>query len=380
MSKADETEEVNKRLLAEQEKIKTLNRYLQSEQDKIKKINRWLQDEQDKIRKVNVQLQAEQDKIRSTIDDLRASRQATGQRSQLDEIPSNLPPFDTFLMRARQEARLSKFSPRFPFALERGPAAKRLHKSDPNSPFGHEPELAHLIDRLVPDDGVYLDVGSNYGYFSIYLATRSKFHGCIHAFEPVANSFAELKSLVTTLRCDDVVTCHNVAASDQIGTATMAIGDDPGLASIKAGAVDRGEAVQTITLDSLNLDRVDLMKIDVEEHEAATLKGADALIRAHQPYIYLESWTFESEPAKVFEPLQFMIDRGYRLYLPAWAQSNGTFFVGIGANFEMDKFALVPFSLSDRLTFPGNPINIFAAPISREEMLGELWSPAALTA
>jgi hypothetical protein len=40
----------------------------------------------------------------------------------------------------------------------------------------------------------------------------------------------------------------------------------------------------------------------------------------------------------------------------------------------MDNFALVPFNLDDRTTFPGNPINIFAAPKSRETALGKLWS------
>lgn len=165
------------------------------------------------------------------------------------------------MLRARPEARLAKFQSRFTFALDHGPEAKQLHKSDDNSPFGHEPKLSHLIDRLVPDDGVYPDVGS----------------------------FAGLRDFVVAMRCDDSVTCQNVAVSDQIGTATMAIGDDPGLASIKGGGFVNGEMVKTITLDSLNMDRVDFMKVDVEEHEAAALRGADMLITKHQPYIYLES-------------------------------------------------------------------------------------------
>src|SRR5882762_1573365 len=146
-----------------------------------------------------------------------------------EAVPTNLPPFDTVLMRGRPRTRLSKFRPRYPFALERGPRARQLIISDPNNPFGHEPELAHLIDLLVPDDGVFLDVGANYGYFSIYLATRSKFHGEIHAFEPVANTFAGLLGLIDSLHCGKVVTCHHVAASDELGTVKMAVaGIDPG--------------------------------------------------------------------------------------------------------------------------------------------------------
>jgi FkbM family methyltransferase len=374
MSNPNEIQAVSARLQAEQKKIKALNEYLQSEQDKIRKLNHSLQEEQNKIRKINEQLLAQQDALLASVDFVQTGEWPEAPSAEINHARLNLPPFDSYLLRARPEARLAKFQSRFPFALDRGPEAKRLHQSDPNSPLGHEPELSHLIDRLVPDDGVYLDVGSNYGYFSIYLATRPGFHGRIHAFEPIASSFAGLRDLVMALRCDDSVTCHNAAVSDQIGTATMAIGDDPGLASIKDGAFANGEVVKTITLDSLNLDRVDFMKIDVEEHEAAALRGADALIAKHQPYIYLESWSFDNDSRKVFEPLKFMLDRGYRLYLPAWAQSNGSFFVGVGAGYEMDKFALLPFSLIDRLTFPGNPINIFAAPVSRQDKLGVRWA------
>lgn len=279
-------------------------------------------------------------------------------------------PFEAFIRRAKPEARLSKFSPRYPFALDRGPNAQRLHKNEPDNRLGHEPELAHLLDLLVPDDGVFLDVGSNYGYFSVYLATRRNFHGHIHAFEPVASSFAGLREMISSLQCDEVVTCHNAAASDSVGMATMDVAGDTGLASIKEGPIEESEVVATITLDSLKLPRVDFIKIDVEGHEAATLRGAAALIEQYHPNIFLESWAFPSLPHKVDEPLQFLLSRGYLLYLPAWVQPDKSLFVGIGPTHEMSTFALMPFSLKDRETFPGNPINIFASHLSRANSLG----------
>ena len=294
-----------------------------------------------------------------------------------EAIPTNLPPFDTVLMRGRPRARLSKFHPRYPFALDRGPRARELISSDPNNPFGHEPELAHLLDLLVPDDGVFLDVGANYGYFSIYLAARPNFHGEIHAFEPVATTFAGLLGLVDSLRCDKIVTSHHVAASDELGTVKMAVaGIDPGLASIKEGNLEEGEVVQKITLDSLNFKRVDFMKIDVEGHEAQALRGARTTIRDQNPFIFFESWISAKEPERVLEPLKLLLDCEYQLYVPAWAQSTGIFHVGIGANHEMDAFALVPFALRDRFVFAGGPsvpINLFACPMSRVDELGEIY-------
>lgn len=299
-----------------------------------------------------------------------------GAASAYAEVPANLPPFDSYLYRERPNTRLSKFKPRYPFGLERGVAAKAFYSTDPNSPYGHEPELAHLLNLLAPDDAVFLDVGANNGHFSIYLSTRPGFKGHVHAFEPIPGTFAALRAMVDALRCGDTVTCYQAAASDSVGTANMDLGGHAGLASIKEGSVENGIAVPTLTLDSLSLPRVDFIKVDVEGHEINVLKGADQLINSHKPYVFLESWTFENDPQKGLEPLQFLIDRGYKLYLPAWAQSNGTFFVGIGAGFEMKTFALVPFNFADRLTFPGNPINVFAAPQSKEAKLGDLYSIA----
>ena len=296
----------------------------------------------------------------------------------LKTIPEVLFPFDAVLMRGKASSRLSRFYPRYPFALERGPRAKELFNSDPNNPFGHEPELAHLLDLLVPDDGIFLDVGSNYGYFSIYLATRPGFHGHIHAFEPVASTFAGLSSLVDSLKCSETVTCHQTAASNELGTAKMVVaGIDPGLASIKDGMLGEGEIIQKIALDSLNLKRVDFIKVDVEGHEEQALKGAQTIIESKKPFIFLESWSSAAEPEKVLEPLKFLLDRGYKLYLPAWAQSSGLFHVGIGASHETHTFAMVPFELQDRFVFPGGPsqpINIFACPVTRVEELGDFWN------
>ena len=156
---------------------------------------------------------------------------------------ADLPPFDQFLLQTKPLSRVSKFHPRYPFALDRGPAAKELQAPDVNNPFGHEPELAHLLDRHVPDGGVFLDVGANAGYFSVYLATRPNFHGTVHAFEPVATTFETLQKIVTALKCDDIVVCHRSAASDKIGTTKMSVpSPNSGLSSIDEAMGEGGSS------------------------------------------------------------------------------------------------------------------------------------------
>ena len=50
-----------------------------------------------------------------------------------------------------------------------------------------------------------------------------------------------------------------------------------------------------INLDSLNLNKVSLIKIDVEGHELEVLTGAKNLISTYKPVIILEASTNETE-------------------------------------------------------------------------------------
>src|SRR5713226_5541601 len=137
---------------------------------------------------------------------------------------------------------------------------------------GYEPHITALLDVLMPDDGVFLDVGSNWGWFSLFLASRPGFKGKVHAFEPFPSTFADLVSMVAQAGLSDRIECHNVALSDRIGDATMHLPDgfQSGAATLSEplrGEVPEGEAISTVTLDALKVDPAAVMKIDAEGSE-----------------------------------------------------------------------------------------------------------------
>ena len=53
--------------------------------------------------------------------------------------------------------------------------------------------------------------------------------------------------------------------------------------------------VQQITLDSLALERLDLLKIDVEGMEFETLAGAETTISQHRPLLLIEAIKIDGE-------------------------------------------------------------------------------------
>ena len=107
-----------------------------------------------------------------------------------------------------------------------------------------------------------------------------------------------------------------------------------------------------------------------------TPRGAEGINRSQTPYIFMESTLVGEKISETFEPLQFLLDCGYLLSLPAWLQPNGSLAVGIGPDFERKHLSLIPFILEDRLTFPGEAINIFifACPKSRKGKIGRPFS------
>jgi FkbM family methyltransferase len=156
------------------------------------------------------------------------------------------------------------------------------------------------IAGLKPEGGVALDIGANVGFWSVGLAWLAK--GLeVHAFEPHPGNAERLRENLTLNGLRSRVHVNECGLSACEGTLRLVLREDfvtggqTGNASISDGANDAGfatVAVSVRTLDSWvadsRLSRIDLMKIDVEGHEPAVLRGGEQTIRRFLPDIYLE--------------------------------------------------------------------------------------------
>ena len=191
---------------------------------------------------------------------------------------------------------------------------------------GIEPTVSSIIDLLVPDDGVLIDVGANWGYHSITLASRPGFHGRIHSFEPLPSTFRDLASLVDQLEIGAIVTCHNLAAGESTSTGSMRVGSNSGTAHIaKRGG---GTQVQIAALDDLDLPVPTLIKVDTEGHEEPVFRGAKRLLQSHRPMLVFEHRLpiLKTEDAQL-GALEYLESLGYQLFLPQFSpasENNGT--------------------------------------------------------
>lgn len=123
-----------------------------------------------------------------------------------------------------------------------------------------------------PSARVIVDAGANIGAFSLY-AARAAPGARIVALEPFPATLARLRETIRANRLEGRVVCRDVALAG--ASERRRLDDDPSLPSQSRGlsASETGVVVEALTLGDLlereGLERVDLLKIDIEggEHE-----------------------------------------------------------------------------------------------------------------
>lgn len=184
----------------------------------------------------------------------------------------------------------------------------------------YEPEVSAAIVELLPSDGVFFDIGSNWGYFSLLVATNPKFAGKVHAFEPWPSTFRDVSSLVEQTGLSSFVSCHSVALGEHDERVSMECGRHSGLAHVvKSGG---SNSIEQRSLDSMCLDAPCFIKLDAEGAELAILRGAKHTLIHHKPMIVFEHNAGTSRRENL-DVLQFLESLGYELFAPdvEWSQT-----------------------------------------------------------
>ena len=126
----------------------------------------------------------------------------------------------------------------------------------------------------------FVDIGANVGLWTINAASILQLmgRGRVISVEANPDTFARLSRNVARFSNVDA---FNVALSDQAGELTFYGGAASGVFSVQRGPFNTGETrvIASVTFDSLEqpLGRV-IVKIDVEGHELAVLRGMRKLL------------------------------------------------------------------------------------------------------
>jgi FkbM family methyltransferase len=210
-------------------------------------------------------------------------------------------------------------------------------KWDPGDPYSllgmplrgdFEPECTYLISKLVKTGDIVIDIGANFGWYSVHFANLVGENGKVHVFEPT-NIIEDLKENLILNGFDKRCIINQYALGNQDGTETLFIPQGLGtaFASLRKHTYKGVSKTSNLLVPIMKLDdyldkngveRVNLIKIDTEGAEFIILKGAEETLKRYSPVILLElqsyhTLTFGYTPIDAIKYLNVL---GYDLYEP----------------------------------------------------------------
>jgi FkbM family methyltransferase len=161
-----------------------------------------------------------------------------------------------------------------------------------------EPNEFAFLDKVLKPGMVFVDVGANDGYYTLFAAQQIGRTGRVLAVEPSTRERTNLERNIARNGLGNV-TVVPVALGAACGTAglRLAQGAHSGHNTLGRFANDgvHAESVEQVTVRALDdvvaeqkLDRIDIIKIDVEGAEANVIAGGKSVLRAMRPLILLE--------------------------------------------------------------------------------------------
>lgn len=168
--------------------------------------------------------------------------------------------------------------------------------------------LLALLDRRrrhFGDGVVAIDGGANIGVHTVELARHMHGWGRVLAFEAQELVFYALAGNIALNNCANARARH-AALGEKSGEirvpeldpflpasfGSLALrerADNPFIGQEILYGQDAGGAVPLVTLDSLGLERLDLVKLDIEGMELEALHGARATLERHRPILQVEA-------------------------------------------------------------------------------------------
>ena len=169
-----------------------------------------------------------------------------------------------------------------------------------------------VASQCCPRDGTVLDVGANIGISTLAFAHIAS-KGRVIAFEPSSRNFT---LLLSNIEANGLTNVSAVKAALSNVESTVTLLEDPEFMAgnrmnAEAGASSgESEDVEAVTLDAEvsrhRLQRIDLIKIDVEGHERQVLEGASSTLEKFRPPCVIEFNSYTLVYHQHVAPMDFL--------------------------------------------------------------------------
>lgn len=153
----------------------------------------------------------------------------------------------------------------------------------------HEPISTGILAKFLRKGHCCLDIGANIGYYALLTAWVIGREGLLVAIEPHPENFNLLLENISMNDLGNMV-CFNAACSNYDGYGHMRVTPQSNWHSLVQDGNNGGLQVEVKRVDTLakGLERLDLMRMDVEGHEYKVIEGSHKTIETFRPYLFIE--------------------------------------------------------------------------------------------
>jgi FkbM family methyltransferase len=188
-----------------------------------------------------------------------------------------------------------------------------------------EPFIHRIFEKYIHKESIVLEGGCHIGTHTLKLALLGK---QVLAFEPLSESNAILHENIKINNIDNV-TIYSEGLSNKTDLVYFewSAHGNPGASGLSnnpmskpdwAPTLEQKNPINVITIDSLHLEKLDFIKLDVEGYEINVIEGAINTIKKHRPIITLESYVNLSKCSYSVDhttsQFKILLDIGYSIH------------------------------------------------------------------
>lgn len=158
----------------------------------------------------------------------------------------------------------------------------------------YEKAELNLLNSHLSEDSVFVDIGANFGLYSLVASQKITNSGEIICFEPFPKNYAALKKNIS-LNSKSYIISENIALGDKKDELKLYYQpNEKNLGMVSANFMENSKTIKVdvMSFDEYvkenGVDKIDFIKIDVEGFENQVINGMKKTLELFSPMILIE--------------------------------------------------------------------------------------------
>lgn len=193
--------------------------------------------------------------------------------------------------------------------------------SDFANGLGHEPFMMQKMKDFMNENDTYIEVGANYGDFTLQASLEVGINGKVYAFEPGKKVYDFLSKNIILNDLSNIIV-ENMAVLDEdkeISFVETLQEDNCGSLGSYVSSSDKKDKnqIKATSLDSYFKNKIiDIIRLDAEGSECNVLRGADKILDASKDVKIFIEWQVElirkyESDQSILQCLDFLEQKGF---------------------------------------------------------------------